>query len=140
MPFVRLFEQQYNAGLPVRLIVLKARQLGISTITQGILFNWCFLHPGANGLVIAHETPTSRSIYNKTKMFWQTWPYRSLYHTSTLTRQETAWRETGSSIEIATAKNMNAGVGRTIHALHASECALWENAETLMAGLNQTIP
>lgn len=140
VPFVQLFERQYNSGKPVRLIVLKARQLGISTISQGILFNWCFLHPGTNALVLANETVTARSIYNKTKMFWNTWPFRPLYHTQTLTRQETMWSETGSSIQIATARNMNAGVGRTIHALHASECALWENAETLMAGLNQTIP
>ena len=33
-------ERQYNLGLPVRIIVLKARQMGMSTAVEGILYNW----------------------------------------------------------------------------------------------------
>lgn len=53
-------ERQYNLGLPVRIIVLKGRQLGISTASEGVLFNWCFLQPGAQSLVIAHETKATQ--------------------------------------------------------------------------------
>lgn len=45
--FVAEVERQYNAGLPVRIIVLKGRQLGISTVTEAILFLWAFIHPGS---------------------------------------------------------------------------------------------
>ena len=50
-------ERQYNLGLPVRIIILKARQMGLSTAVEGVLFNWCFIHPGTRSLVIAHERP-----------------------------------------------------------------------------------
>ena len=53
--FVSEIERQYNAGLPVRIIVLKGRQLGISTLTEAVLFLWCFLHPGSSSLVLSHE-------------------------------------------------------------------------------------
>ena len=36
--FVAEVERQYNAGLPVRIIVLKGRQVGISTVNEAILF------------------------------------------------------------------------------------------------------
>src|SRR5262245_55739201 len=68
-------ERQYNHGKPVRIIVLKARQLGISTATEGILFNWSFIHPGTNGLVIAHESEASGGLFEKTKLYWDTWPF-----------------------------------------------------------------
>src|SRR5579863_2569514 len=56
-------ERQYNSGRPVRVIVLKARQLGISTATEGVLFNWGFIHPGTNGLVIAHQNEPAASLF-----------------------------------------------------------------------------
>jgi hypothetical protein len=57
--YLKEIERQYNSGKPVRIIVLKARQLGISTATEGVLFWWSFIHPGTNGLVIAHESDAS---------------------------------------------------------------------------------
>lgn len=33
-PYISEIERQYNDGDPVRIIVLKARQLGISTVTE----------------------------------------------------------------------------------------------------------
>ena len=67
-PFIDEIERQYNAGLPVRIIVLKARQLGISTAAEGVLFNWCFIHPGTNSLVISHEDPAGQELFQMTKL------------------------------------------------------------------------
>jgi len=139
-PFLSEVESQYNAGKPVRIIVLKARQLGISTVTEGILFWWSFLHPGTNGLVMAHEASPSTELFNITKLFWETWPYKPYYTLKYQTKQNMVWLETRSELRVATAKNIQSGRGSTIHALHASECAFYPDAETLMLGLNQTIP
>lgn len=133
-------EERYNQSKPVRIIVLKARQLGISTATEGILFNWSFLHPGTNGLVIAHENTASAGLFEKTKFYWDTWPFRSAYTLKYATRRELSWLETRSHIKVATAKNVSSGRGSTLHAVHASECAFYPDPETLMVGLNQTIP
>lgn len=136
---VKEIERQFNLSLPVRIIVLKARQLGITTITEGVIFNWSFIFPGTNSLVIAHETDTSQSAFEKNQMFWEYWPYSPLYKLKSTTQRRMSW-ENGSAIRIATARNVKSGRGRTLQALHATECAFWEDPETLMTGLRQTIP
>lgn len=138
--FIDAIEAQYNAGKPVRLIVLKARQLGISTATEAVLFNWAFIHPGTNGLVIAHENEASAGLFEKTKTYWDTWPLKPYYTLKYATRRELSWVETRSHLKVATAKNVASGRGSTLHAVHASECAFYSDPDALMAGLNQTIP
>lgn len=138
--FLQEIERQYNAQKPVRIIVLKARQLGISTAMEGVLFWWSFIHRGTSGLVIAHENDASQYLFEKTKMYWDTFPWQDLFTIKHSTQRRLAWDETRSSIRVATAKNVQSGRGRTLHAVHASECAFYPEPETLMLGLRQTIP
>ncbi len=133
-------EAQVNAGKPVRNIVLKARQLGISTATEAVLFWWSFLFPGSNYLVLAHEVGTSKHLFEMTRLFWETFPFRDLYTMRSYTQQRLNWEETRSSIKIATAGNQRSGVGLTLRGIHCSEVALWENPEELMLGLLQAVP
>jgi hypothetical protein len=139
-PFVSEIERQYNAGKPVRIITLKARQLGISTATEGVMFLWGFMHPGTNGLVMAHETTPAGELFEMTKLYWETWPYKSAYTLKSETKSTLHWSETRSRLRIATAKNIQSGRASTLHAVHASEVAFYPDPETLMLGLNQTIP
>lgn len=136
---VREIERQYNSGKPVRIIVLKARQLGITTITEAVIFAWSFMFPGTNSLVIAHETDTSQSAFEKNQMFWEYWPYNEMYEIRSTTQRRLSW-ENNSAIRIATARNVKSGRGRTLQALHATETAFWDDPQTLMTGLRQTIP
>lgn len=138
--FISAIEEQHAAGKPIRIITLKARQLGISTLCEALLFYWAFLYPGTNGLCIAHETEASQSLFEKAKLYWEYWPYSPLFSLANSTQKRLTWRETKSSIRMATARNEGSGRGRTYQILHASECAFWENPERLMTGLRQAIP
>ena len=140
LALIKEIERQYNLGLPVRIIVLKGRQLGISTVTEGTLFNWTFLHPGTRSLVIAHETKASQHLFDMTKLMWEEWPFNGLYTEKHNTVKSLAWVETRSSMSVATAKNAGSGRSFTYHAVHCSECAFWEDPERLMVGLNQSVP
>ncbi|HXA31505.1 MAG TPA: hypothetical protein VNV87_04540 [Acidimicrobiales bacterium] len=134
-------EHQYNDGRPVRVIVLKARQLGISTLSEACLFWWAFLHPGTNGLVLAHENKSSAELFEMTKLYWETFPFRDWFELKYQTKQMLHWLEPlRSRLQVATAKNIQGGRGFTIHALHASEVAFWPDPETLWTGLYQTVP
>lgn len=132
--------RQMNAGKPVRIIVLKARQLGMSTITEAILFSMAFIYNRMKGLVVAHEVDSGQHLLSMTDTYWQTYPFKHLYTPKYQSRNEMAWKETGSSLRVATARNAKAGRGRTLHALHASEVAFWEDPEKTMLGLRQTVP
>lgn len=138
-PFVAEIEKQYNAGKPVRIIVLKARQLGISTATEAVLFWWCFFRPGTNGLVLSHEDTAAQELFMMTKLYWETWPHRGLYTQRYSTRKQLLWTETRSQLRVATARNEQSGRGSTVQALHASEVAYWPDPAGLWSGLDQTI-
>lgn len=138
--YLNEIERQYNSGKPVRIIVLKARQLGISTATEGVLFWWSFIHPGTNGLVIAHESDASASLFEKTQLYWETWPFKDLYKAKYASLKRFTWEPNRSTLRVATAKNVQSGRSRTLHAVHASECAFYPEPESLMLGLRQTIP
>ena len=136
---IKEIERQYNAGKPVRIIVLKARQLGISTVTEAVLFNWLFIHPNTTAKVLTHEMPATLNLFTKTKMYWDTWPFQNLYNTKYATKFGYEFSN-GSSISVATASNEKSGRSFTIHACHLSEFAFYPDPHSLMAGLNQTIP
>ncbi len=138
-PFVAEVERQYNQGKPVRIIVLKARQLGISTATEAILFLWMFIHPGIAGLVLSHEDPAAQKLFQMTRLYWDTWPHKGLYTQRYSTRKQLVIAETLSEMAVATAKNEQSGRGSTIHALHASEVAYWQDPANLWSGLDQTV-
>lgn len=139
-PFVAEVEKQYNAGLPVRLIVLKARQLGISTVSEAILFWWAFLHPGTGGAVVSHTDGQAQQLFEMTKRYWETWPHNPLFDVQYNTRRQLSWKQTGSNLRVVTAKNYNALRGSTLHALHASEVAFWDDPEVVWGSLEPSIP
>lgn len=136
-------ERQWRAGEPIRIIIVKARQMGMSTLVEALLFLWATLfYPGANQLVIAHETRSSRALFNKTRMFWDTWPtnFRDTFPLSSSTHQRMEFAESRSQVQISTAKNVKSARGETLFGVHASEVAFWDDAETLMVGLAQAVP
>lgn len=141
--YLEAAEKQLRETGKIRLIVLKARQLGISTITEGLMFCMAFMIPRYRGLVLTHEIKASQNLLNMTQFYWDTYPYRDLYSTKFQSRNDIAWRETGSSIKIDTAgKKGGEGVGRssTTHFLHGSEVAFWNEPEAVMTGMLQAIP
>jgi hypothetical protein len=138
--FLREVERQYNEGRPIRIIVLKARQLGISTATEGLLFNWCFLFPGTNALVLSKDRENSETIFEMAKLMWDQWPLRALFSTTRASARRLSWAETLSNFRVATAKGTQVGRGSTIRAVHGSEVAFWENADELMPPLNEAVP
>lgn len=133
-------ERQFERYQRVRIIVLKARQLGISTVTEACAYSLSFVHDHYQSLVVAHEEKASQHLLSMTNLYWKTDPFRALYTPKYLSRNNISWNETGSSIKISTARNARAGRSMTIHFLHASEVGFWDNPSTTMLGLRQTIP
>lgn len=133
-------ERQIEAGVPVRIIVLKARQIGISTVIEALMFVLTFLIDRMRGLVVAHDQDSAQHLLSMTQNYWDTYVFNKLYTTKYKSRNELAWEETKSSLKVATARNSRSGRSRTIHFLHASEVGFYDDASTLMTGLRQSIP
>lgn len=138
--FIKEVEYQHNTGQPVRIIVLKGRQVGISTVTEALLFLWCFFFPGSNSLVMSKDRPSSESLFEMTKLMWNLWPFRALFTTTRSSTRRLSWAETLSNFQVESAKGKEVGRGGTLQAVHMSEVAFWENAEQLTGSLMNSIP
>ena len=140
-------------GKPVRIIILKARQMGFSTYVEALIFNDETTNKLKNGVIIAHQDDASQNLYTMYKTFYDYLPEELQPMRSTANSQELLFenptqnpiekkRNPGlqSRIKIATARNIDTGRSSTIHNLHASEVAFWQDAATLMTGLMQCVP
>lgn len=125
----------------VRIIVLKARQLGVSTLTEALAFVMCQLVRHYNAFVMAHKTKASKGLLKMVKNYWKYHPiYPKLYDLKYGSQLHLEWHELESSLQVATAGSEDEGRSSTIHFLHGSEVAFWPNPEELMKGLFNAIP
>jgi hypothetical protein len=138
-----------ESGQPVRIIILKARQMGLSTAVEAIIYWWTTTHKNITSAIIAHEDVASKNLYNMFKRYYDNSnplfkPSRKYDTRSDLTfaLEDADGNQIGlnSVIKTATAKNTSAGRSDTIQLLHGSEVASWDNGEELVASLLQTVP
>lgn len=136
-----------------RFIVLKARQMGLSTLFEGVIFQDTATKENKNSLIIAHEVDASTNLFNMSKLFYDYIPDlikpmkkysngKVLAFENPTSDDEEKVKNPGlrSKITIATAGAGEVGRSATIHNLHASEVAFFPDAKTTMLGLLQSVP
>lgn len=130
---------QFNK--PLRFIVLKARQEGISTYFEGRIFLRTANQKNRKAVIIGHKSDASDNLFGMFTTFYKHLPQQMKPSTKYSSKKEIVFGELNSSIEVDTAEN-GEGVGRsgTIQDLHATEVAFWRDAATTMLALLQTIP
>lgn len=134
---------------PVKTIILKARQMGLSTAVEAIIYWWTSTNKNINSVIIGHEESSSKNLYmmfrryydNANPLFKPTVRYNTRTDLSFERFDDTGKQVgLGSSIKTATAGNGAAGRSDTINTLHCSELGEWENGEELVASLLETVP
>ena len=134
---------------PVKVIILKARQMGFSTAVEAICYWWTSTNFNINSVIIGNDEKSSLNLYRMFRRYFDNtnilFKPSVRYNTKsdlTFEKFDESGKEIGlgSAIKIETAKNKSAGRSDTINFLHASEAASWENGEDLVASLMQTVP
>ena len=129
-----------KAGKPVRIIGLKARQMGFSTWVQTRLFERCSRHENTHGLVIAHDLDGSDRLFRMSQLFHECLPPDEQPQTDYSSRKEIVFSAPlRSSIHVQVA-HQYAGSAHTIQFLHISELAKWSHPATTMLSVMQTVP
>jgi hypothetical protein len=126
----------------MRIIILKARQFGMSTWEIGELFTDTILNRNISAGHISHLAPTTSSFLKKDKYFYSNlpkWLSRQI-PVSYVKGSNMSVDSNNSQIGCFTAKNLDSGVGTTLNRLHASEVCLWDNSDSLMSALLQVVP
>ena len=150
-------KQQVEAGKPVRIIVLKARQMGFSTLISGLIFHACATQENRNALLVAHVADATANLHQMHLRFFDRLPPRLrpmragsnvmgiVFANPSKDPAERA-REPGlrSRIRCATAGGKGVGRSDTLQYVHASEYAFWPDgintkSDTLL-GILQAVP
>lgn len=135
-----------RARMPVRLQVLKARQMGFSTYIEACMLWAVLTMPNQKGLVVTDTTERSAMVLNMART-----ALRELRKSDGKKRWEFAmtsrrkdtlgWDEPLSSVlEVTSAESKAAGRGGTPRWVHMSEGAFWQNASDTLLGLLSALP
>ena len=139
-------QKQDAAGQPIRVIILKARQLGMSTLVQAYLLWKAVTRPNSGGLVVAHLEDPAGELFGKIELMYENLP-KPLFDELESIRdtkkkgKKLAWSgKQNSLLYVDTARNLALGRGQTFQTVHLSELAFYDWPEEIMFGLNQAIP
>ncbi len=125
-------------------IVLKARQMGISTWVAGRFFLKTVTLPGTLSVQVAHTQEAAEEIFRVVRRFHNELPEElreGVLRTSRANARSLVFPELDSEYRVETAGDPNAGRGLTVQNLHCSEVARWPgDARATLAGLLATMP
>jgi hypothetical protein len=135
-------EDQITTEGKVRVIILKARQQGLSTYTGGYLYFSVSQRSACKAMVITHHADSTRALFDMTKRFHEHCPEILKPHTKYSSRREMNFDVLDSSFVVATAGGESIGRGETLTHVHASELAFWQKSTALdnWNGLTQAVP
>jgi len=133
---------QWQATGKVRIVILKARQLGLSTAVEAFLYWWISQHRATKGIIVTHEAAASTALFDMTKRYHDNAPSFLKPSTSRANGRELKFDKLDSGYIIATAGSDTVGRGETLQAVHLSEVGLWPKgkAADIMNGLLQAVP
>lgn len=140
-------ESQRGGGRPVRVICLKARREGVSTLCQ-LYGAWLTaFHEHRNGMIAAHEDDASATLFSMCRRFIDAVPepMRCGRREDSKAAVELAAPLHGRVVHRTVApgggSKANAGKGRgmALHWLHASEASRWDEPETFWNGVVQCV-
>ncbi len=135
-------QKQMASEGKIRVIILKARQQGLSTYTGGYLYFSVSQNSAKKAMVITHHSDSTRALFDMTKRFHENCPDILKPHTKYSSRRELTFDVLDSSYVVATAGGDAVGRGETLTHVHASELAFWpkSSAEDIWNGLAQAVP
>lgn len=150
VPFIwnnvqRLFYQQaikpaLDAHLPVRARVLKARQMGLSTLIEAFGFWYTYTTAGQSGAVMAHQKDSASNLYEMYKTYYNYLDPAMQIGLEHSNKKELKFKVLKSGMRIYTAETREATArSSTLQFLHTSETAFYADAEATLTALLQAL-
>jgi hypothetical protein len=134
-------QREYSRSCTQKNIVLKARQLGITTYVAARFFVQTITRPGTLTVQVAHSQESAESIFRIVQRFWENLP--SDLRNGALVKSRSNVRQIvfpffDSEYRVETADD-GAGRGMTIHNLHCSEVSRWPRGLDTLASLRAAV-
>lgn len=127
-----------SRGMPPRIVILKARQMGFSTLVQGLLFRGVHLIPNYSALVIAHKKDSTKALFDKSRQFYARLP-NSIRPAKRFSGKLELELMTGSRIAVEVASK-DGGRGITAMGVHLSEFAYYPDPMAVLQAVLGSVP
>jgi len=131
-------ERQMRETGKVRAIVLKGRQMGISTYVSARYYHKTTMNFGKRTLIVAHQQKSTNNLFDMVKRFHKHNPLP--VSTANSNAIELVFDKLDSKFALATAGTEDVARGMTAQLAHLSEFGFWSNGQKHMAGLGNTVP
>lgn len=146
-----IIEAKRAAGQPIRLLILKARQEGVSTWIDGWIFHDTITHKNVSSLIISHDDDSAVHLFDMVKLFNEQLPpaLRPMQRYSN--RRELVFENPSdadrgdrpglrSRLSVASARNVRAGRSKTLRNVHCSEAAFYPDLGALLLSVQNAVP
>ncbi|HUZ94084.1 MAG TPA: hypothetical protein VMU57_04160, partial [Edaphobacter sp.] len=136
-------QKQFETNRGQRNIVLKARQMGISTWVAARFFLKTITARGVMTVQVAHTKEAAESIFRMAQRFWECLPEKlreGPLKRSRANSGQMRFTELDSEFRVMSAGDVGAGRGLTMQNLHCSELSRWPgNAGETLAGMRAAL-
>ncbi|GAB2799054.1 hypothetical protein GCM10027040_27590 [Halomonas shantousis] len=134
-----LEEQKRKTG-KVRALILKGRQQGASTYSEG-RFYWLVSHrKGVRAFILTHEAESTAALFEMAERYHEHCPPLVKPSTGASNAKELIFDRLDSGYKVGTAGNKAVGRGTTVQYFHGSEVAFWPHAAEHAKGILQAVP
>lgn len=133
-------EHQLSTTGRVRAILLKGRQMGMSTLIEARLFHKVSMNRGRQAFILTHEQDATDTLFAMTSRYYENLPQAFQMPLGQANAKSMVFEGRESGYSVATAGGKAVGRSKTAHYFHGSEVAFWPNGPTHMMGVGQIIP
>lgn len=135
----KLEEQKARTGY-VRALVLKGRQQGISTYTEGRFYWKTSNNGGEKTFILTHAQQATDNLFGMAARYHDKAPEFVRPALGKRNASTLEFNQIDSSYQVATAGSKGVGRSSTLTNVHGSEVAFWENSSDHLSGLLQAVP
>ena len=109
-------------------IICKARQIGFTTMSLGLMLYYACTLPNTNYLMLSYDGESVQNIFNRLKMMYESIPDKYRIDQKRMNKSELLLTN-GSRISVKVAGNKELGRSFTCQMIHCSEFAFWEESQ-----------
>ena len=156
MELVKMVSEDLAMGRPIRYIVLKARQMGMSTLIEAMGYWWTSTHRFTTTVIIAHEKEATKNLYEMFRRYYEYSHPSFKPDRKYNTKQDLTFDVSDEVKKTYDAQNLPSpglqseiktmvateGKGRssTIKFLHGSEVGFWDDSADVTSAAVQAVP
>lgn len=156
MELIKMVAEDLATGRPIRYILLKARQMGMSTLIEAMGYWWTSTHRFTTTVIIAHENEATKNLYEMFRRYYEYSHPSFKPDRKYNTKQDLTFDVSDEVKKTYDAQNLPSpglqseiktmvaaeGKGRssTIKFLHGSEVAFWDDSADVTSAAVQAVP